>query len=61
MKPAEVRDRGNGLYDVEYTPDTEGPCKIDVTYAGQPVPNRYVIIAYRYDNVMYWFNVAATL
>ena len=32
--------RGNSLYDVEYVPDTEGPCKVDVTYAGQHVPNR---------------------
>jgi len=46
LKPAQVRDRGNGLYDVEYTPDTEGPCKVDVTYAGHPVPNRCVLALY---------------
>jgi len=46
VTPAQVRDRGNGLYDVEYTPDTEGPCTIDVTYAGQPVPNRWMIADY---------------
>ena len=39
-KQAQVNVRGNGLYDVEYTPDAEGPCKVDVTYAGHPVPNR---------------------
>jgi len=40
VKQAAVTVRGNGLYDVEYTPDAEGPCKLDVAYAGQPVPNR---------------------
>jgi len=40
VKQAQVTVRGNGLYDVEYTPDAEGPCKVDVMYAGQPVPNR---------------------
>jgi len=40
VKQAQVTVRGGGLYDVEYTPDAEGPCKVDVTYAGQPVPNR---------------------
>jgi len=28
-----------GLYDVTYTPDFEGPCRVDVSYGGQPVPN----------------------
>jgi filamin len=28
-----------GTYDVAYTPDFEGPCRLDVTYGGQPVPN----------------------
>jgi len=40
VKVAPVTMRGNGLYDVEYTPDDEGPCRVDVTYAGHPVPNR---------------------
>lgn len=38
-KPAEVTPRGNSVYDVSYTPDTEGPVKVDVSYAGYPVPN----------------------
>ena len=41
VKQAQVTVRGNGLYDVEYTPDTEGPCQVDVSYAGHAVPNRY--------------------
>ena len=45
VKQAQVTMRGNGLYDVEYLPDAEGPCKIDVTYAGHPVPNRCVLPA----------------
>lgn len=42
VKEAAVTVRGNGLYDVEYIPDAEGPCKLEVSYAGQPVPNRSV-------------------
>jgi len=40
VKPAQVTTRQNGLYDVEYTCDAEGPCRVDVSYAGYPVPNR---------------------
>ena len=38
--PAQITPRDNGLFDVSYTPDTEGPIKVDVSYAGEAVPNR---------------------
>lgn len=41
-RPAQVKPRGDGTYDVVYYPDLEGPCKVDVLYAGKPVPGRWV-------------------
>lgn len=38
-RPAQVQPRGDGTYDVAYFPDVEGPFRVDVKYAGQPVPN----------------------
>jgi hypothetical protein len=39
-KPAQLTPKGNGLFDVSFTPDKEGSVKIDVAYAGEAVPNR---------------------
>ena len=57
MKQAEVTMRGNGLYDVEYMPDMEGPCRLDVTYAGHAVPNRYQAHVYELDFVVMYLLV----
>jgi filamin len=38
-KPAQIKQLPSGSYDVEYTPEAEGPVKIDVLYGGQHVPN----------------------
>ena len=38
-KPATVIQRPSGTYDVEYTPDGDGPYQLDVTYGGKPVLN----------------------
>ena len=43
-KTAEVTPRRPGLYDVSYLPESEGPCRVDVTYGGQPVPHRCTIL-----------------
>lgn len=39
-KPATIIQRPSGTYDVEYTPDGDGPYQLDVTYGGKPVLNR---------------------
>lgn len=39
-RPAQINPRGDGTFDVVYYPDVEGPCKVDVLYAGKPVVNR---------------------
>jgi filamin len=36
-RPAQINPRGDGTFDVVYYPDVEGPCKVDVLYAGKPV------------------------
>jgi len=36
---ADVVKTKQGTYDVTYMPDSEGPCRVDVKYGGQPVPN----------------------
>jgi len=38
-KVAEVTKKPGGLYDVHYTPEYEGPVRVDVNYGGYPVPN----------------------
>jgi len=40
VKQAQVMVHGNGLCNVEYIPDSEGPYEVDVMYAGHHVPNR---------------------
>uniref|UniRef100_A0A6B2L833 Uncharacterized protein n=1 Tax=Arcella intermedia TaxID=1963864 RepID=A0A6B2L833_9EUKA len=35
--PTEVKDLGNGEYDVSFTPDKEGPLDVSVAFAGVPV------------------------
>ncbi|XP_074644606.1 filamin-C-like isoform X4 [Tubulanus polymorphus] len=37
-KPAEVTPVGDGTYDCTYTPETEGPCKVEVKYADKQIP-----------------------
>ena len=39
-KPVQVTPKGNGVFDVTYTPDKEGPVKVDIKYGGETVPNR---------------------
>ena len=39
-RPAQITPKVDGTYDVVYYPEVEGPCMVDVKYAGQPVPNR---------------------
>lgn len=41
-RPAQINPRGDGTFDVVYYPDVEGPCKVDVLYAGKPALNRSV-------------------
>lgn len=43
-KPATIIQRPSGTYDVEFTPESDGPHQIDVTYGGQPVASRSVSI-----------------
>ena len=33
-----VKDKGNGLYEVEFTPAEVGPLKVDVAYGDDPIP-----------------------
>ena len=40
--PVQTNPRGDGTFDVVYYPDIEGPCQVNVTYAGKPVPGRSV-------------------
>jgi len=37
-KPAQINPRGDGTFDVVYYPENEGPCQVNVSYAGKPVP-----------------------
>ncbi|CAF3895693.1 unnamed protein product, partial [Adineta steineri] len=36
-KPASIRPRGEGVYVAEFTPQTEGPHRIDINWSDQPV------------------------
>ncbi len=40
-KPASIRPRGEGVYVAEFTPQSEGPHRIDVNWSDQPIRQRY--------------------
>ncbi|CAF4552560.1 unnamed protein product, partial [Rotaria sp. Silwood2] len=37
-KPANIRPRGEGVYVAEFTPQAEGPHRIDINWSDQPIP-----------------------
>lgn len=41
-RQGQVKARGNGLFDASYYLDAEGPCKVEVYFAGRPVAGRQV-------------------
>ena len=41
-RPAQITPRGEGVYDCTYYPEVEGNIKVDVNYASQSVPGRWV-------------------
>ncbi|CAF4361090.1 unnamed protein product, partial [Adineta steineri] len=36
-KPANIRPRGEGIYVAEFTPQIEGPHRIDINWSDQPI------------------------
>ena len=40
-KPASIRPRGDGVYVAEFTPQIEGPHRIDIYWSDQPIRQRY--------------------
>jgi hypothetical protein len=41
-KPASIRSRGDGVYVAEFTPQIEGPHRIDIYWSDEPIRQRYV-------------------
>lgn len=41
-KPANIRPRGEGIYVAEFTPQIEGPHRIDINWSDQPILQRYL-------------------
>ena len=39
-KPASIRPRGDGVYVAEFTPQIEGPHRIDINWSDQPIRQR---------------------
>ncbi len=39
-KPANIRPRGEGVYAAEFTPQAEGPHRIDINWSDQPIRQR---------------------
>lgn len=44
VQPAQLTPVAEGVVDATYYPVEEGPCKVDVKYANQHVPGRWVIL-----------------
>ena len=42
-KPASIRSKGEGVYIAEFTPQAEGPHRIDINWSDQPIRQRYIL------------------
>lgn len=43
MEPVGVKNNGDGIHTVHYTPAQDGPYTVAVKYADQEVPHRYTL------------------
>jgi hypothetical protein len=46
-KPANIRPKSEGVYTAEFTPQAEGPHRIDINWSDQPIRQRYFLIVFK--------------